>query len=143
MRDINCMKTTEEFETNWGPYRPTRRYRFISLMSRWRIPSCAGGIQRGHLFLHNGREFFGTFFSLPFFDKSIQIYMEKLNKLACKVIGIAGCIFLTFFAGFFGLACIATLVMSAIDHDLLSAVISTACGFLAWTCWTIRRDTLV
>lgn len=75
-------------------------------------------------------------------DNSKHNHMDKLNKIACKAIGFAACLFLTLFAGFFGLASIATLVMSAIDHELLSAVISAVCGFLAWTCWTIRKDTL-
>ena len=67
---------------------------------------------------------------------------EKLNEMACKVIGLAASILLTVFAGAFGLAAIATLVISAIDKDLVSVIASGVWAFLAWVCWAIRKDVL-
>lgn len=67
---------------------------------------------------------------------------EKLNEIACKVIGLASSIMLTIFAGVFGLASVATLVISAIDKDLVSVIASGVWAFLAWICWSIRRDVL-
>ena len=67
---------------------------------------------------------------------------EKLTKIACKAIGFASSILLTIFAGAFGFASVATLVISAIDQDLISVIASGVWAFLAWVCWSIRRDVL-
>lgn len=66
----------------------------------------------------------------------------KSNKLVCKVIDLATSVLLTIFAGTFGFLSIVALVMSAIDKDLISVIASGVLAFLAWICWSIRRDIL-
>lgn len=60
-----------------------------------------------------------------------------------KVIGIAGSILLTIFAGMFGFISVSTLIMSVIDKDILTVAASAAAGFAGWMCWELRKEPLV
>ena len=66
-----------------------------------------------------------------------------VSKTFIKVIGLAGSLFLTIFAGMFGFISVSALVMSVIDKDIFTVAASAASGFLAWMIWSIRKDTLV
>lgn len=71
--------------------------------------------------------------------------MEKtiVAKAFMKAIGFGGSLLLTMFAGLFGMVSLSALVMSVIDKDLFSVIGSAVAGFLAWMCWSIRKDALV
>ena len=66
-----------------------------------------------------------------------------VSKAFAKIIGFAGSLFLTIFAGMFGFISVSALIMSVIDKDILTVAASAAAGFLAWMMWDIRKDTLV
>lgn len=68
---------------------------------------------------------------------------SMVSKTLMKVIGIAGSILLTIFAGMFGFISVSTLIMSVIDKGILTVAASIGSGFLAWMVWSIRKDTLV
>jgi hypothetical protein len=68
---------------------------------------------------------------------------NAVSKTLLKVIGFGGSLLLTTFAGMFGMVSLSALVMSVIEKDLLSVIGSAVAGFLAWICWSIRKDTLV
>ena len=68
---------------------------------------------------------------------------QKLNNIACKVIGYAGCTFLTLFAVVFAVTCCGIFIIGVSESDFLALIISAICAFCAWACWTIRKDTLV
>ena len=68
---------------------------------------------------------------------------SMVSKAFAKIIGFAGSLFLTIFAGMFGFISVSALVMSVIDKDILTVAASAAAGFLAWMMWGIRKDTLV
>lgn len=68
---------------------------------------------------------------------------NAVSKTLLKVIGFGGSLLLTTFAGLFGMVSLSALVMSVIEKDLLSVIGSAVTGFLAWMCWSIRKDTLV
>lgn len=70
--------------------------------------------------------------------------MEKMvSKTFMKVLGFAGSVLLTIYAGLFAMVSLAALCMSVIEKDFLSMVASAAAGFIAWMFWSIRKDTLV
>lgn len=71
--------------------------------------------------------------------------MEKTmaSKAFMKVIGFAGCLLLTVFAGMFVMTALGLMVVSIVEGDLFTAIASAACGFIAWMMWNIRKDTLV
>ena len=60
-----------------------------------------------------------------------------------KVIGFAGSLLLTLFAGVLALMAISLLVISVIDLDLIAVGACIACAFLSALCWSIRKNTLV
>lgn len=68
---------------------------------------------------------------------------QKLNNIACKVIGYAGYIFLTLFAVIFAISCIGIFIVGVCEEEFITIIISAACAFCAWVCWTIRKNTLV
>jgi hypothetical protein len=68
---------------------------------------------------------------------------QKLNNIACKVIGYAGYIFLTLFAVVFAVTCCGVFIVAVSSSDFLALIISAICALCAWACWIIRKDTLV
>lgn len=66
-----------------------------------------------------------------------------VSKAFLKAVCFSGCVMLTLFAGLFALASISCLVVSVIEKDILSVILSAFCGFVAWMIWPIRKDTLV
>lgn len=68
---------------------------------------------------------------------------QKLNNIACKVIGYAGYIFLTLFAVIFAISCIGIFIVGVCEKEFITIIISAMCGFWSWVCWNIRKDTLV
>lgn len=70
--------------------------------------------------------------------------MESMvSKAFMKVIGFGASLFLTIFAGIFGLVSISCLIMSIIEGDLLSASASIAAGVAGFFCWSLRKEVLV
>lgn len=70
--------------------------------------------------------------------------MESMvSKTFTKVIGFAGSLFLSLFAGLFGFISVSALVMSVIDKDILTVAASAAAGFAGWMCWELRKEPLV
>lgn len=68
---------------------------------------------------------------------------SMVSKTFLKVVGVAGCLMLTIFAGLFALMSISCLVVSIIEKDIMSVIGCLATGFIAWVTWSIRKDTLV
>jgi hypothetical protein len=68
---------------------------------------------------------------------------QKLNNIACKVIGYAGYIFLTLFAVVFAISCIGVFIVAMSESDIFSLIVSALCGFASWMCWSVRKGTLV
>jgi hypothetical protein len=68
---------------------------------------------------------------------------QKLNNIACKVIGYAGYIFLTPFAVVFAISCIGVFIVAMSESDIFSLIVSALCGFASWMCWSVRKGTLV
>ena len=66
----------------------------------------------------------------------------QVNKTLLKVIGFAACLMLTIFSGMFALLSLSALIVSAMDKDIISVLISAVCGVLAWIIWSIRKDVL-
>lgn len=68
---------------------------------------------------------------------------SMISKTFLKVIGFAGSLTLTVFAGLFALVSVTCLVCSIVEQDFLAVAGGAASGFLAWMMWSIRKDTLV
>ena len=66
-----------------------------------------------------------------------------VSKTFLKVIGFAGSLMLTIFAGIFALLSITCCIVSIVEKDFMSVIGCAAAGFLAWMMWSIRKDTLV
>ena len=129
MRDIRCMKTTEELGVNWGPYRPTRRYRFIIRNAGW-------------------VSWFSPRYSTVFKptnaddDKNIN-NMEKVSKsteIACKVIGYVGYSLLTIFTGMFILLGIIGLALTIIEADWFNLIGVASCAGAAFMLHSLRKS---
>ena len=61
--------------------------------------------------------------------------MENMvSKTFMKVMGLAGCIFLTLFAGMFGFISLSLLIMSIIYGDILNVAGCLLFGIGAWFC---------
>jgi hypothetical protein len=70
--------------------------------------------------------------------------MESMvSKTFLKVIGFSASLLLTIFAGVFAMLSIGSLVMSIVDRDILSVILSAFAGFVAWMLWSVRKDALV
>jgi hypothetical protein len=70
--------------------------------------------------------------------------MESMvSKTFLKVIGFSASLLLTIFAGVFAMLSIGSLVMSIVDRDILSVILSAFAGFVAWILWSVRKDALV
>lgn len=72
-----------------------------------------------------------------------MVMEDMVSKTFMKVIGFAGCILLTLFAGLFGLLSVSAFIMSIIDRSLIDVVACVAAGLIGLFCWSIRKDTLV
>lgn len=68
---------------------------------------------------------------------------KRIEKVIVKAIGLAGCIFLTVFAGLFGFISLGLLVMSIINCDLLDVAGCIAFACAGYWCWSLRREALV
>lgn len=68
---------------------------------------------------------------------------SKVSKTFLKVIGFFASLLLTIFAGVFAMLSIGSLVMSIVDSDILSVILSAFAGFVAWMLWSVRKDALV
>lgn len=70
--------------------------------------------------------------------------MESMvSKTFLKAIGLAGSLFLTLFAGLFGFISLSLFFESIIYGGILSVAGCSLFGFVAWICWSVRKDTLV
>lgn len=74
--------------------------------------------------------------------KSINM-KAMVSKTFMKVIGFAGSLMLTLFAGLWGFISLLALFMSIIEGDLFNMVGCVAAGAAAWFCWSLRREPLV
>lgn len=66
-----------------------------------------------------------------------------VSKTFMKVMGIAGCILLTVFAGMFAMVGIFALRASIVEPDIIGFIGCAGCACCAWICWSIRKSTLV
>ena len=66
-----------------------------------------------------------------------------VSKTFMKVIGFAGCLFLTLFAGLWGFVSLSALFMSIIESDFFNMVGCVAAGAVAWFCWSLRKAPLM
>lgn len=64
-------------------------------------------------------------------------------KTFIKAVGVGASILLTVFACLFAMASLGCLVMSVIQKDILSVILSAFCGFVAWMLWSVRKDVLI
>ena len=68
---------------------------------------------------------------------------SMVSKTFMKVIGFAGCVLLTTFAGIFAMVSLSALVVSIIEKDLFSVMAAIAAGIITKILWDVRKDTLV
>ena len=71
------------------------------------------------------------------------LYMEKISKVekvAARVIRFLSSALLTLFSFMFGATSIAAVATAIIDRDFMGVIGCGACAFLAWVCWSVRRD---
>lgn len=68
---------------------------------------------------------------------------SKAMKTFLKVLGFAGSLFLTIFAGIFGMISLSALFVAIIEKDFYSVIACLASAVIACTLWSIRKDTLV
>ena len=66
-----------------------------------------------------------------------------VSKTLMKVIGIAGSILLTLFAGLWGFVSVSALFISIIEGDLVNMIGCVAAGLAALFCWSLRKAPLV
>lgn len=66
-----------------------------------------------------------------------------VSKTFMKVIGFAGSLFLTLFAGLWGFVSLCALFLSIIECDLFNMIGCVAAGAAAWFCWSLRKEPLV
>lgn len=66
-----------------------------------------------------------------------------VSKTLMKVIGIAGSILLTLFAGLWGYVSLSALFLSIIEGDLVNMIGCVAAGLAALFCWSLRKAPLV
>ena len=64
-------------------------------------------------------------------------------KTFLKVLGFAGYVLLTSFATMFAIASVMAFISMFTDSLIFGLFGTVSAGFLAYTCWTIRKDTLV
>lgn len=68
---------------------------------------------------------------------------SMVSKTLMKVIGIAGSILLTLFAGLWGYVSLSALFLSIIEGDLVNMIGCVAAGLAALFCWSLRKAPLV
>ena len=66
--------------------------------------------------------------------------ISKATKIACKIIGYFSRVLLALFAFLFGATGIVALASAVIDKDFFGVIGCAACAFVAWVCWSVRRD---
>lgn len=70
--------------------------------------------------------------------------MESMvSKTFMKVIGFAGSVLLTIFAGMFAMVGIVALIASIVEPDIIGFIGCVGFAFCAWVCWSVRKCTLV
>ena len=69
-------------------------------------------------------------------------YMEtsKANKIIGRVVSFGSSLLLTLFSGMFAFTALIGLFCSIVEKDLMNVIGASACGFLAWVLWNVRRD---
>jgi len=71
-------------------------------------------------------------------------YMKAMvSKTLARVIGFAGCLLLTLFAGLWGYVSLSALFLSIIEGDLVNVIGCVVAGLAAWFCWSLRKAPLV
>ena len=73
----------------------------------------------------------------------MKAHVSKATKACLKLIGFAGSILLTIFAGIFAMMSLSALFLLIIEKDPISVMGCIASGIVAWILWDIRKDTLV
>ena len=74
-------------------------------------------------------------------DNKNNRYMEtKANKIIGRMVSFGSSLLLTLFSGMFAFTALVGLFCSIVEKDLMNVVGASACGFLAWVLWNIRRD---
>lgn len=66
-----------------------------------------------------------------------------VSKTLARVIGFAGSLLLTLFAGLWGYVSLSALFLSIIEGDLVNVIGCVAAGLAAWFCWSLRKAPLV
>lgn len=69
--------------------------------------------------------------------------MEKIINTIIRVIGFAGSVLLTLFAGMFALVGIGAFVATVITPSVIGVIGSVGMFGCACVCWSVRRDVLV
>lgn len=67
---------------------------------------------------------------------------SMVSKTLIKVIGFAGSLLLTLFAGMWSLVSLSALFMSIIERDLMNIIGCVAAGAAALFCWSLRKEPL-
>ena len=68
---------------------------------------------------------------------------SMVSKTFMKVIGFAGCVLLTTFAGIFAMVSLSALIVSIIEKDLFSVMACIVAAIITKILWDVRKDTLV
>ena len=66
----------------------------------------------------------------------------KVNKTIARVVGFGSSILMTLFSGIFAFTALIGFFISIVEQDLMSVVGASACGFISWIVWNVRRDLL-
>lgn len=67
---------------------------------------------------------------------------SMVSKTLIKVIGFAGSLLLTLFAGMWSLVSLSALFMLIIEHDLMNIIGCVVAGAAALFCWSLRKKPL-
>lgn len=68
---------------------------------------------------------------------------QMVSKTFMKVMGFAGSVLLTIFAGMFAMVGIVALIASIVEPDIIGFIGCAGFTACAWVCWSIRKSTLV
>ena len=68
---------------------------------------------------------------------------SMVSKTFMKVIGFAGCVLLTTFAGIFAMVSLSAFVVSIVEKDLFSVMACIVAAIITMILWDVRKDTLV
>lgn len=67
---------------------------------------------------------------------------SQVSKTFSKVVGFAGSLMLTLFAGVFAYMALVALFFSIVEKDLINVIGCAASTFVAWTLWSVRKHPL-